>query len=137
MAKFNLDDVKEQSYINEEGEYTLKVVDVATDQDGCITQLTSTGKEFHKFVCEDRDGNRINNSLYLSDKSIWRYKKFLIALGVNVDGMVLDSETFDPRTLIGKKFVASVVRCQPKLNAETGAYEESKYFEIDNFYPIA
>lgn len=135
MAQFNLDDVKEQSYINEAGRYTLKIVDVAKDQDGCITQLTSGGKEFHKFVCEDRDGNRINNSLYLSDKSIWRYKKFLIALGIDTTGMVIDTEKFDPRTLIGKKFEADVVRCQPKLN-ENGEYEESKYFEIDNFYPV-
>lgn len=135
MAQFNLDDVKEQSYINEEGRYTLKVVDVAKDQDGNITQMTATDTPFHKYVCEDRDGNRINNSLYMSSKAIWRYKKFLIALGVNVEGLVIDTETFDPRQYIGKKFEADVVRCQPKLN-ENGEYEESKYFEIDNFYPV-
>ena len=136
MAQFNLDDVKEQSYINAEGRYTLKIVDVAKDTDGCITQETATGTPFHKYVCEDRDGNRINNSLYMSEKAMWRYKSFLVAVGVDVKGMVIDTETFDPRTLIGKKFEADVVRCQPKLN-EKGEYEESKYFEIDKFYPIS
>lgn len=135
MAQFNLDDVKEQSYINEAGRYTLKIKEVAKDQDGCITQLTSTGTEFHKYVCEDINHNRINVSLYMSEKAIWRYKKFLIALGIDTTGMVLDSETFDPRTLIDKKFEADVVRCQSKLN-ENGEMEESKYFEVENFYPF-
>ena len=136
MAQFNLDDVKEQSYIDDEGRYTLTVVDVAKDADGNITQITSTGTEFHKYVCETEDGRRINNSLYMSEKAMWRYKNYLVALGIDVKGMVLDSETFDPRTLIGRKFEADVVRCQPKLNAETGEYEESKYFEISKFYPV-
>lgn len=137
MAQFNLDDIKEQSYIDEEGRYTLKIVDVAKDQDGCITQVTQSGTEFHKYVCETKEGSRINLSLYMSEKAMWRYKNFLVALGVDVKNMVFDSEKFDPRTLKDKKFEADVVRCQPKLNAETGAYEESKYFEIDKFYPIS
>lgn len=135
MAQFNLDEVKEQSYISEAGRYTLKIVDIAKDQDGCITQETATGTPFHKYVCEDINKNRINVSLYMSEKAIWRYKKFLIALGVNTTGLVIDTENFDPRQYIGKKFEADVVRCQPKLN-ENGVYEESKFFEIDNFYTI-
>jgi dipeptidyl aminopeptidase/acylaminoacyl peptidase len=135
MAQFNLDDVKEQSYINEEGEYTLKVIDVAKDSDGNITQETSTGTPFHKYICETEDGARINNSLYMSDKAIWRYKQFLSALGVDVKGLVIDTDNFDPRKYIDKSFKATVVRCQPKLN-EYGEYEESKYFEISKFYKI-
>lgn len=136
MAQFNLDDIKEQSYINQEGRYTLKIMDVAKDTDGNITQLTASDTPFHKYVCEDRDGNRINISLYMSEKAMWRYKTFLVALDLDVKGMVIDTEKFDPRTLIGRKFAADVVRCQPKLNAETGAYEESKFFECDKFYKV-
>lgn len=135
MAQFNLDDVKEQSYIDAEGRYTLTIVDVAKDTDGNVTQMTTGDTPFHKYVCETDDGARINNSLYMSAKAMWRYKQFLSALNLDVKGMIIDTETFDPRKLIGKKFEADVVRCQPKLN-EYGEYEPSKYFEIDKFYKI-
>lgn len=135
MAQFNLDEVKEQSYVNAAGRYTLTIVDIAKDTDGNITQETTTHTPFHKYICETADGARINNSLYMSTKAMWRYKQFLVALGVDVKGLVIDTETFDPRKYIGKSFEADVVRCQPKLN-EYGEYEESKYFEIDKFYPV-
>ena len=52
-------------------------------------------------------------------------------------GFVIDTEEFDPETLIGKKFVGEIRRCPAKINVETGVKEESKYFEIVKFYSEA
>lgn len=137
MAKFNLDNVQESSYIDKEGIYTLKIVKVAGDEDGCTTQTTANGNEFHKYICETRDGEKISLTLYLVDKAMWKYKAFLTALGIDTKGFVIDTEEFDPETLIGKKFVGEIRRCPAKINVETGVKEESKYFEIVKFYSEA
>lgn len=136
MAKFNLDDVKENSYIEKEGTYTLKIVKVAEDDDGCTTQMTANGNEFHKYICETKEGEKISVTLYLVDKAMWKYKAFLSACGIDTNGFVFDTDDFDPESLIGKKFKGEVRRCPAKINVETGAKEESKYFEVAKFYPI-
>ena len=136
MAKFNLDDVKESKYIEQEGEHTLKIVKVAEDEFGNTTQVSANkNTEFHKYVCENREGEKINVTLYITENSMWKYKAFLSALGVNVKGFVMDTDEFDPETLVGKKFVGDVKRCAPKLNIATNEYEQSKYFEVVKFMP--
>lgn len=136
MAKFNLDDVKESKYIEQEGEHTLKIVKVAEDEFGNTTQVSANkNTEFHKYVCENREGEKINVTLYITENSMWKYKAFLNALGVNVKGFVMDTDVFDPDTLVGKKFVGEVKRCAPKLNIATNEYEQSKYFEVVKFMP--
>lgn len=138
MAKFNLDDVKEIKYIEQEGEHTLKIVKVAEDEFGNTTQVSANkNTEFHKYVCENREGEKINVTLYITENSMWKYKAFLSALGVNVKGFVMDTDKFDPETLVGKKFVGEVKRCAPKLNIATNEYEQSKYFEVVKFMPEA
>lgn len=137
MAKFNLDDVKESKYIEQEGEHTLKIVKVAEDEFGNTTQVSANkNTEFHKYVCENKEGEKINVTLYITENSMWKYKAFLSALGVNVKGFVMDTEVFDPETLVGKKFIGSVSRCAPKLNIATNEYEQSKYFEVVKFMPV-
>jgi hypothetical protein len=137
MAKFNLDDVKESKYIEQEGEHTLKIVKVAEDEFGNTTQVSANkNTEFHKYVCENREGEKINVTLYITENSMWKYKAFLSAIGVNVKGFVMDTDEFDPETLVGKKFVGEVKRCAPKLNIATNEYEQSKYFEVVKFMPV-
>lgn len=137
MAKFNLDDVKEQSYIEKEGNYTLKITGVATDTDGNTTQLSANkGTEFHKYICETKDGERIYVTQYITANSMWKYKAFLSACGINVKGFVMDTDEFDPETLVGKKFVGEVRRCPAKINVVTGEKEESKYYEVAKFMPV-
>lgn len=138
MAKFNLDDVQEQSYIDSEGYYTLKVVKVAEDEDGNTLQISANkNTEYHKYICQTREGEKISVTLYITANSMWKYKAFLTALGIDTKGFVMDTEEFDPETLIGKKFVGEVRRCPAKINVETGVKEESKYFEIVKFYSEA
>lgn len=138
MAKFNLDDIKESKYIDEEGSYTLKIVKVAEDEHGNTTQ-TSANKntEFHKYNCETKDGQKISVTLYITENSMWKYKAFLSACGINTTGFVMDTDEFDPTTLVGKRFVGEVRRCAPKLNIATNEYEPSKYFEVVKFTPEA
>lgn len=136
MAVFNLDEVQEQSYIDKEGTYTLKVVKVAEDEDGNTTQLTANGNEYHKYICETQEHERISLSLYLVAKAMWKYKAFLTACGVTTKGMVIDTDEFDPATLVGKKFVGEVRRCADVMDVETGEKVPSKYFEITKFYTV-
>lgn len=131
---YNWDDIQETEYINEEGKYTLKIVDIAKDEDGNITQETANGKEFHKYICETKDKERINVTLYLVEKALWKYKSFVKALGLEAKGNVNFDEL--PKSLVGRKFIGEVKRCAPKMNVETGEMEESKYFEVTKYYPI-
>lgn len=137
MAKFNLDDIQEQSYLETEGQHTLKIIKVAEDEDGNTTQVTANGNEFHKYVCETQNHEKIYVTLYILEKAMWKYKAFLSALGLDTKGLVFDSDTFDPESLVGKFFIGEVKRCPDKLNIETGLKEQSKYFEVVKFYPKA
>lgn len=131
----NWDDINETSYISEEGKYTLKIVEVAKDSEGNITQISANGKEFHKYVCETRDGQRITLSLYLVDNALWKYKAFVKACGLPATGIVNFNEL--PKSLVGRKFIGEVKRQPDRLNVTTGEMEQSKYFNVEKFYPIS
>lgn len=130
----NWDDIVESSYISEEGRYTLKIVEIAKNEDGEITQTSANGKEFHKYICQTKEGDKISISLYLIDNALWKYKAFVKACGLPVTGMVNFNEL--PKSLIGRKFVGEVKRQPDKINVETGLPEPSKYFEVAKFYPV-
>jgi hypothetical protein len=123
----NWDDVTESSFINEEGKYTLKVVEHKRT-------TTANGNECDVYTCQTKDGEKINVSLYLVDKAMWKYKKFAKACGLSVSGSTDLDEL--PKAFVGKKFVGLVKRQPDKLNVETGAPEKSKYFEVAEFYPV-
>lgn len=130
----NWDDIVESSYISEEGKYTLKIVDVAKDEEGNITQKSANGKEFHKYLCQTKDGEKISISLYLVDAALWKYKAFVKACGLPTTGMVNFNEL--PKSLIGRKFVGEVKRQPDRINVETGMPEPSKYFDVVKYYPV-
>lgn len=134
MREFNWDNVEESKFVDKEGTYTLTVVGITKDDDGNVTQTTTTGKEYHKYLCETEDKEKIFLTLYLIDNAMWKYKAFVKALGLNASGVV-DVDTL-PNTIIGKKFIGQIKRQAPKMNIVTGVMEESKYFEIAKFYSV-
>lgn len=130
----NWDDITESSFIDEEGKYTFKIKEVVKNDAGEITQTTANGNSFHKYLCETQDGARINVSLYLVDKALWKYKAFVKACGLTTTGVV-DFDTL-PNALVGRKFIGEVKRQPDRINVETGLPEQSKYFEVVKFYPV-
>ena len=130
----NWDDIVESSYINEEGKYTLKIVEVVKDENGNATLTSANGKEYHKYVCQTKEGEKISVSLYLVDNALWKYKAFVKACGLPTTGMV-DFNTL-PQMLLGRKFIGEVKRQPDKINVETGLPEQSKYFDVAKFYPV-
>lgn len=121
----NWNDIEETSYIDAEGKYTLKVTKHETKE-------TANGNICDVFTCQTKEGGMINVNMYRTEKSLWKYKKFLQALQVpllnDLDEVV--------KNVVGKKFLADVKRCPDKLNIETGLPEPSKYFEVVKFYPV-
>lgn len=128
MENFNWDDIQENSYINEEGTYTLTVEKY---EDG----TSANGNTFHKYTCKSEDGELITLSLYIVDKAMWKYKNFITACtGTKPSGEVNINAL--PSLVVGKRFIAEVKRCADKMNVETGVMEPSKYFEIVKFHPL-
>lgn len=135
MSTINWDEVKESSYIEKEGRYTFTVTEALKDENGNVTQTSANGKPFHKYLCTSLDGEKITLSLYLVDNALWKYKSFAKSCGLDVKGVV-DMDVL-PSILVGRKFVGEVRRCQPKVNFVTGEKEESKFFEIAKYFPVA
>lgn len=128
MARIvNWDDITESSFINEEGKYTLKIMEHKRT-------TTANNNECDVFACQTKDGEKINVSLYLVDKALWKYKKFMKACGL--DPKTCNDLDEIPKLLVGKKFEGLVKRQPDKLNIETGLPEKSKYFEVAEFYPL-
>lgn len=124
---FNLDDIKESSYIDKAGKYTLTITGYKSD-------VSQNGKEFHKFECESEDGGKINITLYLIENAMWKYKAFIKACGLPGTGVV-NLDTL-PQTLVGKKFVGDVQKQPNRTDIVTGEVVESKYYEVSKFYPV-
>lgn len=127
FTNYNLDDIKESNYINTAGRHTLKIMSVKTD-------VSQNGKEYHKYECENVDGEKISVTLYLVENAMWKYKNFIKACGLPGTGVVNFNEL--PKTLIGKKFVGEVQKQADKLDVATGLKVESKYYEVAKFYPV-
>ena len=130
----NWDDIVESSYISEEGKYTLKIVEVVKDENGNTTLTSANGKEYHKYVCQTKEGEKISVSLYLVDNALWKYKAFVKACGLPTTGMV--DFNMLPQMLLGRKFIGEVKRQPDKINVETGLPEQSKYFDVAKFYTV-
>ena len=124
---FNLDDIKESSYINKAGRHTLKIKSFTSG-------VSQNEKEYHKYECENVDGEKITVTLYLVENAMWKYKNFIKACGLPGTGVV----NFDtlPNTLVGKSFVGEVQKQPDRVDIVTGETKESKYYEVSKFYPV-
>ena len=124
---FNLDEIKENSYIDKAGKYTLTIKKFESGE-------SQNGTEYHKFHCENPDGQMISIALYLVENAMWKYKNFIKACGLPGTGVV-NLDTL-PNALVGKKFIGEVQKQPDKVNVVTGEKEESKYYELAKFYPV-
>lgn len=125
MEKIDFSKVEMRSYIDSEGFYpvTIRSYSVETNE--------YRGNKYIKFNCVTDTGKSIDMKFYLTEKSLWRYKKFMTILGFEVNGL-LDPEDL-AKTAVGKRFVATVKRQAPKIYPATGEEIESKYFEVTDF----
>lgn len=126
QTKFNLDEIKELEFINEEGEYVLKVEKFETRE--------VNEKLVHSFNCVTEEGKSIRADFFITEAALFRYKNFIRALGSQKTGEI-DVSEISPKA-IGKKFKAVIKRKPPRENLTTGITEESKYFEIVDFKKI-
>lgn len=135
IKNMNWDEVGSSNYISAEGNYTLKITGVAKDQEGNITQLSANSKEFHKYMCETRDGEKISVTLYLVEGAMWKYKKFLEAMGLNLKDY---TNVYDiPNRIVGNKFVGVVKsKVIDKVDVETGAKEQKTVYEVAEFKKV-
>lgn len=124
---FNLDDIKELSYIDKSGRYTLTIKNHEEGE-------SQNNTEYHKYTCENEDGAQITVTLYLVEKAMWKYKNFIKACGLAGTGTV-NLDTL-PQTLVGKKFIGEVQKQPDRVDIVTGEKVESKYYEVAKFYPI-
>lgn len=123
----NLDEIKESTYLAREGDIPVKITKVEFSE-------SKNGNPTHKFTCESAEGEETFVYLTLTDKSLWKYKKFLKALGHPGTGSI-DPEAVS-RNCVGKKFIAVMKKGEPYLNPETGLEEESKIYKVDDFKPL-
>lgn len=123
----NLDNIEEKDFITKPGKYTLtiKSVDFIT---------TTNGNPCHSFSCVTEDGEWIKVSIYLTEKSMWKYKQFIKALGHPGTGLI--DEVAISNACVGKSFIGTVEK-SIRENLVTGEKEESKYFEVIKFEKLA
>lgn len=124
---YNLDDIKESNYINKAGRHTLTIKKF-------IAGDSQNQKPYHKFECENVDGEKITVTLYLVENAMWKYKNFIKACGLPGTGVV-NLETVS-QSLVGKSFVGEVQKQPDRVDIVTGETKESKYYEVAKFYPV-
>jgi hypothetical protein len=124
MANYiNFDNVASNEYISTEGTHvlTIKSVEFGT---------SPSGSAYHKFTCANPAGETINHTLFITEKSLWKYKQFMQVLGFTVKG-IIDIETMS-HSAVGKTFVGDLERKMKAVMNDYGVMveQESKYLEI-------
>ena len=114
----------DKTYLKDDGEYVVTITNV---EEGVSS---NKGTPYLKFECKTDDDRYCTTSLYLTESAMWRFKKFIMALGHPGTG------TIDPitlsRTCIGKRCI--VVCAHPeKINPITNEKEISKYLEVIDY----
>lgn len=122
----DLDKIKmsDKTFLKDDGEY---VVTVESFEEGVSS---NKGTPYIKFECKTDDDRYCSTSLYLTDSAMWRFKKFIMALGHpgsgNIDPLLI------AKNCIGKKMI--VVCAHPeKVNPVTNEKEVSKYLEVVDY----
>lgn len=118
----NWEDIKESSFLQQEGSFTFTVKSVDA------SQLSYEGNPKHVYTCETEDGASINLQLSLSDKALWKYKQFANACGLDTSQGQVDFDAL-PNVLLGKKFVGVVKKSEPQKTI-TGEVSDKVYYNI-------
>lgn len=71
--QYDLTNVEEAQFINEVGEYTVKVISVTAGQ-------TENKNPVEKVVFKDKDGLQISDEFVCTEKALWKMKVFAKAL---------------------------------------------------------
>lgn len=88
--QYDLTNVEETQFINEVGEYTLKVISVTPDK-------TANGNAVEKVIFKTKDGLQISDEFVVTDKALWRMKIFTKALKLPT---VTDTDTWINRYVV-------------------------------------
>ena len=129
MENINLDniEVKEgefKKYLTEDGEYVVSITSV--DQG----VSTNTGTPYLKFECKTENDEYINISLYLTEKAMWRFKKFIMALGHPGTGTVNPLQIANQ--CIGRSL--KIICNHPEtIDPVTNQKVAGKYLEVKDF----
>jgi hypothetical protein len=113
-----------KTYLKEDGEYVVTVTE--------FTEGVSANKgtPYIKFELKTDDDKYCSTSLYLTSSAMWRFKKFVMALGHpgtgNIDPLVL------AKSCIGKKLKVVCAHTE-KLDPITNMKEISKYLEVVDY----
>lgn len=124
----NLEDIEMKEsgklFLKDDGEYQVTVVSY---EEGVSS---NKGTPFVKFECKTDDDRYCSTSLYLTPTALWRYKKFIMALGHPGTGSI--DPVLMAKQCIGKRLI--VVCAHPeKINPVTNEKEVSKYLEVVDY----
>lgn len=123
LEKIKLND-NNKTFLKDDGEYKVTVVNV---EQGVSS---NKGTPYMKFECKTDDDRYCSTSLYLTESAMWRFKKFIMALGHPGTGSV-DPVTLG-KTCLGRQCI--VVCAHPeKINPITNEKEVSKYLEVIDY----
>ena len=75
MEKIDFSKVEMRSYIDSEGFYPVSIKNYSVETN------EYSGNKYIKFNCVTDTGKSIDMKFYLTEKSLWRYKKFMTILG--------------------------------------------------------
>lgn len=121
----NFDDVKETKYIEDEGNYLVKVIKFEAKD-------SKAGNPMHVYTLATQDGAQIRLFLSLSEKAMFKYKAFVRAVKNIPEGEKLgaiDLDTFSQQALNKKLMIDVVIESVKRMNIETGTEE---YIDLTN-----
>lgn len=123
MAKFTYQDRPEVSYIREEGIFELCVVEGKEE--------IKKGDDTLTLTFESKNGGRISDTFYFTEKGYWFVEKFMRKIGIVVKKG--DDVEVDKNTFVGGRVKARVAARSYTKPGETEArtaYEIKEYFAI-------
>ena len=112
MGTINFNEIKENTYIDTEGEQILKLV----SYEDVVSSVK--GLPGHRYQCENSNGEKIKLDFYYTNEiGLIKYKQLLKALkftetqlqAINIDTL--------PEQILGKKFLAFIRRQKSKRNS--------------------
>ena len=123
----NLDEIEvkdSKTYLKNDGEYE---VTIQSFEQGVSS---NKGTPYIKFECKTDNDEYIYLSLYLTEKALGRFKKFLIALGHSGTGSI--DPTVAASTAVGRRFKINCAHPE-KVDPVTGEKTTGEYLEVINF----
>lgn len=121
---YNWDEINEKTYINREGEYTVKVANYES-------KISESGNQMDVYTLETKDNASIKIFMPIVESALWKYKKFVKACGLETTGQV-DFDTLN-KSLMGRK-LKIVVKKEIRVNSVTG--EEKEVCNVSDYKVI-